>query len=92
MTETSTLPPDPVAETTKPNGINGRSRFDLGSFVAGILFMALGLAFALEADGQWTFQLSHFRYVGPLVLIVIGVSILAGAGLDRREDRPNHLH
>lgn len=92
MTETSTLPPDPVTATTKRNGINGRSRFDLGSFIAGVLFMALGLAFALEADGQWTFQLSHFRYVGPLVLIVIGISILAGARLDQRHDRPNHLN
>ena len=75
-------------QTTKsraaPNG--ARSKFDLGSFVAGVVFMALGLAFVLEAQGQWAFRLSHFRYIGPLILIVIGISILAGAGLHRFEE------
>lgn len=87
---TDSTPPgavSPAATPTEPaRAVFGRANFDLGSFVAGIVFMAIGLAFILEADGRWTFQLDHFRYVGPLVLIVIGISIVAGAGLGRRHD------
>jgi hypothetical protein len=76
----------PTTTPTPPKAVFGRATFDLGSFVAGIVFMAIGLAFILEADGRWAFQLDHFRYIGPLVLIVIGISIVAGAGLGRRHD------
>ncbi len=57
---------------------------NLGSFVAGLAFMAIGVAFVLEANGQWSFQLEYFRYFGPLVLMLIGISILASVGLGRR--------
>ncbi len=86
MTDSTTATKPSQATNHRAAGNGSRSRFDLGSFVAGLVFMALGLAFVLEAQGQWSFRLSHFRYVGPLILIVIGISILAGAGLHRQEN------
>lgn len=59
---------------------------DVGSLIAGLLFTGLGIAFVLEASGQWSFELSHFRFVGPLVLIVIGLTTLVGASMARRHD------
>ncbi|MDH3293558.1 MAG: hypothetical protein OER95_04455 [Acidimicrobiia bacterium] len=59
---------------------------DIGSLMAGLLFAGLGIAFVLEASGQWSFELSHFRFVGPLVLIVIGITTLVGASMARRHD------
>lgn len=60
---------------------------DIGSLMAGLLFTALGVAFVLEASGQWSFELGHFRFIGPLVLIVIGVTTLVGASMARRHDQ-----
>ena len=57
---------------------------DIGSLIAGILFTGLGVAFVLEASGQWSFELSDFRYVGPLVLIVLGITTLVGASMAHR--------
>lgn len=58
---------------------------DVGSLVAGLLFTGLGIAFVLEASGQWSFELDHFRYIGPLVLIIIGITTLIGASLARHD-------
>jgi hypothetical protein len=81
QTDFAAQPPPPPADQAEP------ARFDVGSFLAGLLFLALGVAFVFEAAGQWTFRLSHFRYVGPLVLVVLGLAILVGTGLSgRRED------
>jgi hypothetical protein len=59
---------------------------DIGSLLAGVLFTGLGIAFVLEASGQWSFELGHFRFIGPLVLIVIGITTLVGASMARRHD------
>ncbi len=71
MNETDRLPHD-----TDP-------QLDLGSLVAGLLFTVLGVAFVLEASGRWDFELGHFRFLGPLVLIVIGITTLVGASMSR---------
>ncbi|MDH3296069.1 MAG: hypothetical protein OER95_17260 [Acidimicrobiia bacterium] len=85
MTETvETQPPAPAFSPHPAPAV--QRRLNVGGFVAGIMFMAIGLAFILEADGRWTFQLSHFRYLGPLVLIMIGVATLVGTGLGRQRE------
>ena len=59
---------------------------DIGSLMAGLLFTGLGIAFLLEASDQWSFELGHFRFIGPLVLIVIGITTLVGATMARHHD------
>ncbi|MDH4279569.1 MAG: hypothetical protein OEW83_15970 [Acidimicrobiia bacterium] len=59
---------------------------DIGSLMAGLLFTGLGIAFVLEASGQWSFEFGHFRFIGPLVLIVIGITTLVGATMARHHD------
>lgn len=44
-----------------------------GAVVLGIVFVALGIAFLLDALDVWDVRL---RYVWPIVLIGLGVSIL----------------
>lgn len=62
-------------------------QLDAGSLIAGLLFTGLGIAFLLEASGQWTFELDHFRFIGPMVLIVIGIATLVGASVAGHHDR-----
>lgn len=62
------------------------TNLDIGGLLAGLLFTALGIAFVLEASGAWSFELGHFRFIGPLVLIVIGLTTLVGASMARRHD------
>ena len=62
------------------------TNLDIGSLMAGLLFTGLGIAFVLEASGQWSFELGHFRFIGPIVLIVIGLTTLVGASTARRHD------
>ena len=59
---------------------------DPGSLIAGLVFTAIGIAFVLEASDAWSFELSDFRFIGPLVLIVIGIATLVGASMARRHD------
>ncbi len=67
----------------------GGHQFDVGSLTAGLLFAGLGIAFVLEASGRWSFELDHFRFIGPLVLIIIGLTTLIGASL-ARHDQTQH--
>jgi hypothetical protein len=61
-----------------------RHPFDLLSFVAGAVFLALGIAFA--AGGADVVR--HAHWVLPSVLLVLGAagvsSVLRGASADRR--------
>jgi len=45
---------------------------------AGVLFVAVGVAFSLEAAGVWTFVPAHLRIVGPLALVALGLGLLLG--------------
>lgn len=59
---------------------------DIGSMLAGLLFAGLGIAFVAESSGSWSFELGHFRFIGPIVLIFIGLTTLVGASMARRHD------
>lgn len=54
-------------------------RFHAGTFIAGLIYLAAAVAFALEALGVWTLQLSDLRFVGPLALVVAGIAVLFGS-------------
>ena len=62
------------------------TKFHPGTFTAGIIFLGLGFAFALEALGAWSFRLRHLGTLGPLVLIGIGIAVLA-ASVWRKSDQ-----
>ena len=57
-----------------------RRRFDIVSLVGGLGLIALGLA--VLGEGQGWFDL-HWGALGPLVLAVLGATLLA-SGLSRR--------
>ncbi|MBK9739556.1 MAG: hypothetical protein IPO93_08575 [Actinobacteria bacterium] len=59
--------------------------FDLLSFVAGLLFVGLALAYGI---GAYTDVRLEPQYVFPLVLVVLGLAGLAGSILaQQRNDR-----
>lgn len=55
------------------------SRPHLPTLWSGIVFIGLGVAFALEAVGVWVFDAADLRLLGPLALVAVGVGILLGA-------------
>jgi hypothetical protein len=58
-------------------------RFHPGTFTAGVFFFVLGLAFTLEAADVWTFRLEHFKVLGPLTLVAIGLAVLVASTWSR---------
>lgn len=46
---------------------------------SGIVLIALGVAFGLEATGIWSFEIGHLQLIAPLALIAIGVGFLLGS-------------
>lgn len=58
-------------------------RFHPGTFTAGVFFLVIGFAFALEAADVWTFKLEHFKVLGPLTLVAIGLAVLAASTWSR---------
>ena len=52
------------------------SNLNMTTFVAGLLFMALGGMFLLDAAGVWSI---HPLIVGPVVLIGLGLAMIAGS-------------
>ncbi len=54
-------------------------RLHNGTLFAGIVYLAVGLAFVAEALDWWTLQIEHLRYVGPLALVVVGVAVVFGS-------------
>jgi hypothetical protein len=59
-------------------------RMHVGTLLAGIVFLAVGLLFVAEALEWWTLQVSDLRYVGPLALVVAGVAVVASSITSRR--------
>jgi hypothetical protein len=59
-------------------------KMHLGTLFAGLIFLAVGVAFALEAMDVWSLSLSDLRYIGPLALVVAGAAVVAGS-LNRRQ-------
>jgi hypothetical protein len=55
-----------------------------GTLFAGLVYLAIGVTFLFEALGWWTLQISDFRLVGPLALVVVGLVVIVGSmGRDR---------
>jgi hypothetical protein len=64
------------------------NKLDVGSFITGLFFTIVGVAFVLEGAGAWTFRLGHLRIVGPLIILLVGIAVLISsmAGAQRRAD------
>ena len=60
-------------------------RTDLVSLVPGVLFV--GIAIIAFAD-RLTLELADARWVWPALLIVLGLAVLASAGLGRSSEVP----
>lgn len=56
-----------------------------GTFFAGLIFLAIGVAFVLEALELWTLRFSDLRLIGPLALVVIGIAVIMGSLGARRK-------
>lgn len=59
-------------------------RMHTGTLFAGLIYLALGIAFTLEAMDVWSLSVSDLRYIGPLALVVAGAAVVVGS-LNRRE-------
>lgn len=51
----------------------------LGTLLAGLIFLVVGVAFTLEALGYWSLELSDLRYLGPAALIAVGLAMVGGS-------------
>lgn len=54
-------------------------RFHFGTFVTGLVIAVIGGALLAEGLGWWELHLRDFRYVGPALLIAVGVIVLLGS-------------
>jgi hypothetical protein len=63
------------------------TRFDLGTFLWGVAFAVLGGALALEAMDVWTLKAVDLRFVGPALVIVIGLGLVARSLASGREQQ-----
>ena len=50
-----------------------------GTLFAGLVYLGIGVTFLLEALGWWTLQITDFRLVGPLALVVVGLVVIVGS-------------
>lgn len=55
--------------------------FDVGAFLAGLVFATLGVLFLLDALDVAQFR---FEVVLPAILIALGIAVIAGAMLRSR--------
>ncbi len=56
---------------------------NIGTFAAGLVFLATGVALTLEELDVWTLSIGDLRLIGPLVLILIGLVVMLGS-IERR--------
>jgi hypothetical protein len=54
-------------------------RLHTGTLFAGVVYLAVGLAFVAEALDWWTLQMEDLRYIGPLALVVVGIAVVFGS-------------
>lgn len=54
-------------------------RFQIGTFLWGVVLTLAGAAMAAVGFGWWDLSSIDLRYVAPVFVILVGVVILAGA-------------
>ncbi|HSL25526.1 MAG TPA: hypothetical protein VLA54_04525 [Acidimicrobiia bacterium] len=54
-------------------------RWHIGTLLAGLIYVAAGVVFLLEALDVWSLELSDLRIVAPIVLLVAGVAVIIGS-------------
>lgn len=54
-------------------------RFHAGTFLWGVILTIAGAALAAIGFGWWEITSIDLRYVGPALVILIGITILTGA-------------
>jgi len=59
-------------------------KMHVGTLVAGLVFLLVGLTFMTEAMGWWSLQVADLRYLAPIALIAGGLAVTASA-LTRRQ-------
>lgn len=59
-------------------------RFHPATFVWGVVLTLAGAALAAIGFGWWDISTLDLRYVGPALVILMGVTILAGALISRK--------
>jgi membrane protein implicated in regulation of membrane protease activity len=64
-----------------------RHRLDPISLVAGVLFAGLGVA---ALTGAFDIALVDWRYIGPLLVILVGMALALTAPLSRPHDTDDH--
>ena len=63
-------------------------RFHPEALVAGLIFLAVGVAFVFEALGTWTLSIEDLRFVGPLALVAAGLGVVVtSVARSERTDR-----
>jgi len=62
-------------------------RFQIGTFLWGVLLTLAGAALAAVGFGWWDLSSIDLRYVAPAIVILVGVVILAGALVPRGPSR-----
>lgn len=61
-------------------------RVHMGTMFAGVVFLAVGLAFVAEALEWWDLQMADLRYAGPLALVIVGIAVVFGSIRSSRPD------
>jgi hypothetical protein len=51
-------------------------KLHIGTLMAGIVYAGIGIAFLFEALGYWSLRVADLRIIGPLALLLIGLSVI----------------
>lgn len=60
-------------------------RFHAGTFIWGALLTLAGAALSAVGFGWWDVSTLDLRFVAPVLVVLIGVTLLAGALAPRRD-------
>ncbi|HEY7468336.1 MAG TPA: DUF5668 domain-containing protein [Acidimicrobiia bacterium] len=50
-----------------------------GTLFAGVIYLAMGVVFLLEALDVWTLSIGDLRYFAPIALVVLGLAVVIGS-------------
>lgn len=63
------------------------NRFHVGTFLWGVILTLAGAALAAVGFGWWEIAVIDLRYVAPVLLILVGAVVSAGALHNNQERR-----